>query len=130
MMELIVVVVVLAILAIYSVPRMQRDERAEAINHILTMVRFTQNLALHDNMHLSDSPTWQRRFWRFQIYNCKDSSGIFYMIGKDENMNGYIDRGETATDPSNGNLHFGIQEMLVLISQHHHLEERLAQTYF
>ena len=108
MIELIVVIIILAILATYSIPRLDRDTRSEAINHILTMIRYTQNLALHDNSHDS-SPAWQRGFWRFQIYKCAGGSGIFYMIGKESDFTSRrtaLNRGEVATDPANGKFTF------------------------
>jgi len=105
MIELIVVVVVIGIIAAYSIPRFKRDTRAEAINHILTMIRYTQNLALHDSKH-SSNPKWQRSFWRFEVYKCANGSGIFYKIGSDTNLNGGLSRSETAIDPSNGKFTF------------------------
>jgi prepilin-type N-terminal cleavage/methylation domain-containing protein len=106
MIELIVVIVTLAILASYSIPRLNRDTRSEAINHILTMMRYTQNLALHDDRQLRDNPSWQRRYWRFEIYKCSNSSGIYYNIATDNDMQGNADKVETAIDPSNGKYTF------------------------
>ncbi len=112
MIELILVIVVLGIIATYSIPRLKRDTRAEAINHMLTMIRYTQNLALHDTKHQRFDSRWQRGYWRFEIYNCKNSSGLFYKIGTDRsnnlehNLNGGINRSETAIDPSNGKFTF------------------------
>jgi len=112
MLELIIVILVLAILAASSLPRLKRDTRFEAANHMLTMIRYTQNLALHDNKQISDNPLWQRRFWRFQIYNCSNGSGLYYLIGSDNNMQGSIDKNESALDPSNGKYTYwnGTQE--------------------
>jgi prepilin-type N-terminal cleavage/methylation domain-containing protein len=104
MVELIVVIVTLSILAAYSIPRLNRDTRSEAINHILTMMRYTQNLALHDDKHLRDNPKWQRRFWSFQIANCK-GGGVYYSISTNNNMKNhkiYNNIEESAIDPSNG----------------------------
>jgi len=100
MVELIIVIITLAILAAYSIPRIKRDTRSEAINHILMMMRYTQNLALHDDMHLKDNTNWQRRFWRFEINSC--GSGLYYNIVTDNDMLGNADKVETAIDPSNG----------------------------
>jgi prepilin-type N-terminal cleavage/methylation domain-containing protein len=101
MIELIVVLVVLGILAVYSIPRIQRDARTDAINHILTMIRYTQNLALHDNKQLSNNPKWQMRFWRFEINKCANGSGLYYRIGSDEDMSEKLSKTESAIDPSN-----------------------------
>jgi prepilin-type N-terminal cleavage/methylation domain-containing protein len=102
MIELIVVIVVIAILAASAIPRFKRDTRVEAINHMLTMIRYTQNLALHDNKHDSNNTAWQTSFWRFNLNNCSNKSGIYYQIGTDTNYNGAIANEESAIDPSNG----------------------------
>ncbi len=102
MIELILVIVVIAILAASAIPRFKRDTRFEAINHMLTMIRYTQNLALHDSKHDSNSTEWQKSFWRFNLNNCSNSSGIYYQIGTDTNYDGGIAKEESAIDPSNG----------------------------
>lgn len=106
LIELIIVVVVLGVLVTYSTQMLSRDSRSEAINHILSMIRYTQNLALHDSKHDRDNAYWQRSFWRFQIYKCKGGSGIFYLIGTDKDYNRGVNRSETAIDPSNGKFTF------------------------
>jgi len=106
MIELIVVLVVLGIIAANSIPRLKRDTRSEAINHMLSAIRYTQYLALHDTKHRRDDSRWQRAYWRFQTYFCNGSKGIYYMIGTDTNLGGNIDKEEAAVDPSNGKLMF------------------------
>ena len=107
MIELIIVLVVVSILAVMAIPRLNRDRRVEAINHILMMIRYTQNLALHDDKHNISDSRWQRAFWRFGINRCSDG-GLYYYIGSDDSpisanrYNGSIDNGESAIDPSNG----------------------------
>ena len=105
MIELIIVLVVLGIIASYSIPRFKRDTRAEAITQMLHMIRYTQNLALHDSKHLRNDSRWQRAYWKFQIYTCKNSDK-FFTIGtnKDLKVNYYTDisMSEAAIDPSNG----------------------------
>ncbi len=102
MIELIMVLVVLGILATYSIPRLNRDTRAEAMNHMLSMIRYTQNLALHDNKQLDNNSSWQLRFWRFEIKKCGHNTGLYYRIGSDEDMKGVLSQSESAIDPSNG----------------------------
>lgn len=112
MIELIVVLIVLGVIASYSIPRVKRDTRSEAMNHMLNTIRYTQNLALHDSKHQRFDSRWQRAYWRFQVYKCKSGSGLFYMIGTDRstdplaNLNGKLNRSETAIDPSNGKFTF------------------------
>jgi len=71
---------------------------------MLTMIRYTQNLALHDSKHSRFDSRWQRSFWRLQFYKCSNRKDIFYSIASDIDYNGYIDQNETALDPSNGKL--------------------------
>ncbi len=105
MIELISVLVVLGIIASFSIPRLQRDTKIEAMNHMLSMIRYTQSLALHDNKVLNDNK-WQRRFWRFEIKKCANGSGIYYKIGTDMDMNGGIEKDESAIDPANSKYIF------------------------
>ena len=102
LIEFIVVIVVLGILASYTTQMMSRDTRTEAINHILSMIRYTQNLALHDKKHDKNSAYWQRSFWRFQIWRCRGRTALYYVIGTDANYDQDIDSNESAIDPSNG----------------------------
>lgn len=106
LIELIVAVIILGILATYTTQMLNRNHRAEAINHILSMVRYTQDLALHDSKHSRDSAYWQRSFWRFEVNNCSGRNGLFYRIGTDKDYNKGINRSETAIDPSNGKFTF------------------------
>ena len=107
MIELIIIIVVIGILATLTVPRMHRDNRLEAMQYILTMVRYTQNLALHDNKQNDTNRSWQRSYWRFSVNRCNNSSDIYLYIGSDANYNGSIDVNEVALDPANGKPMFG-----------------------
>jgi len=102
MLELILVIIVMGIIAANAIPRLKRDTRIEAINHMLTMIRYTQNLALHDSKHSIDNPNWQRSFWKFRIYHCDNNTTTFYTIGTDSNLDGQMVGPETVIDPSNG----------------------------
>ena len=106
LIELIVVVVVLGILATYTTQMLQRDRRSEAMNHLLSMIRYTQNLALHDSKHDRSNTNWQRSFWRFEIWSCAGRTGLFYRIGTDRTYSTALKRAETAIDPSNGKFTF------------------------
>jgi prepilin-type N-terminal cleavage/methylation domain-containing protein len=117
MIELIMVIVVLGILAALAMPRMERDVRQEAADNILSAIRFTQHMALMDNVIDTTSKNklkWQRRFWRFGKEGCSDN-GIFYYVGSDKDTdsaantasNINVQDGEAATDPSNGMVMMG-----------------------
>lgn len=104
MIELVVVLVVMGIIATYSIPRLKRDTRVEAMTQMLHMIRYTQNLALHDSKHLRDKSRWQRAYWKFKIYRCTNND-IFFGIGTNKDLiedTNDISLSEAAIDPSNG----------------------------
>jgi len=109
MLELVMVIVVLGILAALAMPRMDRDIRQEAADSILSAIRYTQHLALMDNVQGDIKPgdtatfrnDWQRSLWNFGFQGCSDH-GIFYYVASDTNRLGNIDAGEEAVDPANG----------------------------
>ncbi len=106
MIELVFVIVVLGILAALALPRMDRDLRQEAADNILSAIRYTQHLALNDDVTNPFESNWQRSFWRFGTQGCSDN-GIFYYIGSDKDMRGNISDSETAIDPANGKKMMG-----------------------
>ena len=101
MIELVFVIVVLGILAALAMPRLDRDLRQEAADNILSAIRYTQHMALLDDVTNPSDTQWQRAFWRFGFQGCSDN-GIFYYIGSDKNIGGNIDAGEELVDPANG----------------------------
>ena len=109
-LELVIVIAVLGILAAMAIPRMERDLKQEAADHILSQIRYTQHLALNDNKQNFNNHLWQRSFWRIVFSRCKDSSGLFYMIGSDDNKkgstNGFFAKTEAAIDPLTGKPYF------------------------
>jgi len=102
MLEVIMVIIVLGILASLAMPRLERDLKQEAADSILSDIRYTQHLALMDDMHEFDDPKWQRKFWRIDFSTCNDGSGLFYRIGSDSDKSGGGFSGtESAIDPIN-----------------------------
>ncbi len=105
MLELVFVIVVLGILAALALPRLDRDLKQEAADSILSDIRYTQHLALIDDMHLYNFPDWQKRYW-VMIFSTCTGTDKFYMIGSDNDRtgstNGNFSSLESATDPANG----------------------------
>jgi len=100
MIELVFVIVVLGILASLAMGRMDRDLKQEASETVLSHIRLTQQLALRDNKHRSDNnATWQRAYWQID-FNC--TSDCKYIVGSDLNLNGSIEKSESAIDPTDG----------------------------
>lgn len=108
MIELTMVIVVLGILAALALPRMERDIRQEAGDNILSAIRYTQHMALMDNVTDPRNSDWQKSFWRFGVRTCLNAEGdVFYYVGSDEDREGNIDNDEAAVDPINGKIMLG-----------------------
>ena len=103
MLELVFVIVVLGTLASMALPRLDRDHTQEAADHILSQIRYTQHLALMDDMHEFNNPSWQQKWWKIMFSSCQNGN-LFYRIGSDNNMdgNGMFSQDEAAIDPING----------------------------
>ena len=101
MLELTMVIVVLGILAALALPRLESDIRQDAGDNMLSAIRYTQHMALMDDVTDPRNDDWQRSFWRFGFQKCNDN-GYFYTISSDKSREGNIDDGEEAVDPING----------------------------
>jgi prepilin-type N-terminal cleavage/methylation domain-containing protein len=107
MLELVFVIVVLGILAATSIPRMERDIKQEAADNILSAIRYTQHMALMDNVETPGKNKWQRKYWRFGVASCGSASGLFYYVGSDKDLGGGLGNTEAAVDPTNGKIMLG-----------------------
>jgi prepilin-type N-terminal cleavage/methylation domain-containing protein len=104
MIELVFVIIILGILASLAMGRIERDLTQEASSTILSNIRLAQQKALIDNKHTSNnSPNWQRSYWKFE-FDC--TSECTYRVGSDVNLNGTIEKAESAIDPTDGKYLF------------------------
>ncbi len=102
MIELIMVIVVLGILAAIAMPRLDRDVRQEVAGQLLTDIRFTQHMALMDNVVNPENASWQSAFWTIGFQECGTNDNVFYYIGSDKDYGGSLGTDEMAIDASNG----------------------------
>ena len=110
MIEAIMVIVVMGIIAAVAIPRLESDTTQEAADQILSDIRYTQHLALTDDVtRRLNSDEWQRAFWRIQFQNLTASNtGWTYSIGSSRDAGGTnIDLAEAAIDPLDGRPIFG-----------------------
>ena len=109
MIELVMVIVVLGILAPLAMPRLDRDLKQAAADSILSSIRYTQHLALVDDMHERNNPKWQQKFWKIMFAECNNDSGFTYRIGSNKTMSngGTFKKKEAAIDPINGKPIYG-----------------------
>ncbi|MFL1707208.1 Tfp pilus assembly protein FimT/FimU [Campylobacter sp. MOP7] len=69
MIELVVVIVVIGILAAMAIPRLERDNLAEAVDQIVSHIRYTQHLAMQDNRFNTADSNWFRGYWRILFHS-------------------------------------------------------------
>lgn len=90
MMELIIVIIIMGILAALALPRMNDDRLQEAADQILSHLRYTQHLAMMDNVFDPEDSNWYKKRIQLLIYH--DGSGDKHLIytiysDKDEDEN-------------------------------------------
>jgi len=102
MIELILVIIIIGILAALAIPRINRDIRQELGDNILSAIRYTQHLALMDNMTDPTDSNWQKKYWHLRFGSYGNPSKFFYTISSDRDENANVDKVETAIDPANG----------------------------
>jgi len=102
LIEVTVVLMLLGILTSLTLSKAQPDLRVLAITQIITDIRHTQHLALHDHKHQFNHANWQKRFWRIGFEYCAGRTHYYEYIGSDNNKKGGIDHYESAIDPITG----------------------------
>jgi type II secretory pathway pseudopilin PulG len=94
MLELIIVIVVAGILAASVMPRLERNRLHTAVQQVARHLRYTQHLAMVDDMYDAANPIWYKAMWRisFRNHNC-------YVVSSNTDFGPNYDRNESATDP-------------------------------
>jgi len=73
MIELIFVIVVVGIITVMVIPRLDRDTRFEAATQVLNHIKYTQHLAMTDDVYNHvpiNNPTWWFARWQIEFYAC------------------------------------------------------------
>jgi len=102
LIELIFVIIILGIMAAVGIGSVHNTLREDAINNILSSVRYTQHLALTDNKMNPRKAKWQKALWTLKYGKC--SGKYRYTIGSDMNLDGKIDKTESAISVVNDKL--------------------------
>lgn len=106
MLEAIMVIVVMGIIAAVAIPRLENDSLQEASDQILSDIRYTQHLALTDDVTNPNNANWQTAFWGINFGTCTGGRPS-YSITSDKNYDGASVVGEAAIDQLSGNPIFG-----------------------
>jgi Tfp pilus assembly protein FimT len=103
MLELVFVIIVIGILAILAMPNFNRHPLQEAAEQVASHIRYTQHLAMVDNLYDPDptDPRWYRSLWRIRFY--QNGGSYYYTVFSDKDKNGNADysvgKTEIAVDP-------------------------------
>jgi type II secretory pathway pseudopilin PulG len=128
LIELIIIIILIGILAITVSPLFRRDTLIPATNQVLDHIRYTQQLALNqdmfvpsadfsiypidnpDNQRKKDAKQWFKKWWRIQFHNNNS-----YSVYSDHPTTGAVDNYDgqarnddfVARDPFSGLFLFG-----------------------
>ncbi len=105
MLELIIVMTVAAIIAVVFIPRFTDSRLREAADQIISHIRYTQHLAMIDDRFDPEDPNWHQERWQISFRQC-DNNDWYYVVGRDMNHNGGVDKSGTAVNPSDGKKMF------------------------
>lgn len=105
MLELVFVIVVAGILAAALIPRMDRDTLYEASEQLLRDIKYTQHMAMMDNVYQDDVEHWFYERWKIQITD----EGA-YTISKGDSDGNLADTDVTAQDPLTRNAINGTED--------------------
>ena len=99
MLELVFVIVIIGIISAMVIPRMDRDSLFEAADQTLKHIKYTQHLAMTQDVYDDTLANWFRRRWEIQFFTCGG-----YAVHSDTNMNNSANaaRNESAVDPQTG----------------------------
>ncbi|MEA3373238.1 MAG: type II secretion system protein [Campylobacterota bacterium] len=86
MLELVFVIVVIGILAAAIIPRMDRDTVYEASEQLLSHIKYTQHLAMTDNVYDDTDANWFQNRWLItfdagnETYSISKGTGTSYAL--------------------------------------------------
>ena len=70
MLELVFVIVVIGIISALVIPRLDRDNIFEATDQILNHIKYTQHLAMTQDVYNDTTQNWFLARWEIEFYGC------------------------------------------------------------
>jgi len=97
MMELVFVIVVVGILSAMIAPNFQRNSIREAADQLISHIRYTQHLAMMDDVYNDKNATWYKNRWQLIFAQTINSETVWsYSIFKDtSNQDGNLNISDT-----------------------------------
>jgi len=95
LIELVFVIVVIGILSAMIIPRLDRDNIFEASTQVLNHIKYTQHLAMTEDVYNDQINNWFLSRWKIQFFNCGG-----YTVYSDRNrLGGAPAQSDAALDP-------------------------------
>jgi Tfp pilus assembly protein FimT len=102
--EIVVVLVILSIIISLNLSNSNSVKPAHsnidlAIAQLKIHLNLTRKIALEDDKFDEKNPLWFRARWTLKFRNCKNKSGIYYIVYSDKNGKGHPNKSESIKDP-------------------------------
>lgn len=95
LIELVFVIVVIGILSAMIIPRLERDSIFEATTQVLNHIKYTQHLAMTEDVYNDQINNWFLSRWKIQFFSCGG-----YTVYSDQNrLGGAPAQSDAAIDP-------------------------------
>lgn len=100
MIELVFIIVVIGIISAMIIPRLDRDNRFEAATQVLNHVKYTQHLAMTQDVYNDQTANWFRARWEIEF----DAAGCYSVHSDIDLDTAAAENQEAAADPQTGKL--------------------------
>ncbi|MCL4430789.1 MAG: prepilin-type N-terminal cleavage/methylation domain-containing protein [Epsilonproteobacteria bacterium] len=99
LLELVFVIIVIGILAVLAMPNFRGNPLQTAAEQVASHIRYTQHLAMVDDIFNPNDPTWWQTRWQIQFENAAPNPGKIYVIYRNLNKDTNENDNEIARDP-------------------------------
>lgn len=99
MLELVFVIIVIGILAVLAMPNFRGNPLQTAAEQVASHIRYTQHLAMVDDIFDPTDPTWWQIRWQIQFEDYAPDPGKIYVIYRNLDKDTNEDDDEIARDP-------------------------------
>lgn len=114
LLEFVFVIVVMGILAVLAMPNFRGNPLQTAAEQVASHIRYTQHLAMVDDIFDPNDPTWWQTRWQIQFEDYSPNPGKIYVIYRNLDKDSNEDDNETARDPQTKQLMRGADKDIAI----------------
>ena len=104
LIELIFVIVIIGIISSFVIPSIKTNPLQEAAIQLASDIRYTQHLAMNDDLYRSNENNWFENRWRLKFYNgIKSDNKLAYTICNKEDSHTNVNANNVAKNPLDSN---------------------------